>query len=54
MHELAHLVLGTDDADKGGITVYWVDDARKLASSRAYDAKDNADNGGNFVEEFRA
>lgn len=54
VHELTHLVLGTEDVEKGGVTMYGVDNAKHLASTSAYDAKDNADNWGYFVEEFRA
>lgn len=54
VHELTQLILGTEDVEKGGITMYGVDNARQLASTSPYDAKDNADNWGYFVEEFRA
>ncbi len=53
VHELSHLVAGTDDERSGGVTAYGADAARALARSSPYKAKNNAENWGLFVESFR-
>ncbi len=47
VHELTHMLVGTDDHE------YGVNSCLALAKSSPYKAKDNADNWGYFVEEFR-
>lgn len=47
VHEITHLLIDTNDH------AYGVPAAMALAKSSSYKAKDNADNWGYFVEEFR-
>lgn len=54
VHELSHLIVGTDDEKLGADTCYGGDLARQLATSDVTKAKNNAENWGLFVEEFRA
>ncbi len=53
VHELTHLILGTEDVRRGGATCYGVAACQALAQASPANAKDNADNWGYFVEEFR-
>ena len=53
VHELSHLVLGTDDERHAGTTAYGARAARDLAAASSYKAKNNAENWGLFVESFR-
>jgi hypothetical protein len=55
VHELSHIVLGTaDETLNDGSTAYHASNARLLATEDAVKAKNNAENWGFFVEEFRA
>jgi hypothetical protein len=53
VHELTHLILGTDDIVFNGKKTYGTEKSKNLSASRPEDAKKNADNWGYFVEEFR-
>lgn len=53
VHELSHLILGTDDEKLGRDTAYGAKAARDLARASPYKAKNNAENWGLFVESFR-
>jgi hypothetical protein len=53
VHELSHLILGTDDEVHAGQTAYGADAARDLAKASPHKAKNNAENWGLFVESFR-
>jgi hypothetical protein len=53
VHELSHLILGTDDELYGGYEAYGAKAARDLAKASSYKAKNNAENWGLFVESFR-
>jgi hypothetical protein len=54
VHELSHLVLGTDDEIVGSNKAYGGQLARLLVTIDVAKAKNNAENWGLFVEEFRA
>ncbi len=54
VHELSHLIIGTDDETLGANTAYGGHLARQLAVADVAKAKNNAENWGLFVEEFRA
>ncbi len=53
-HELSHVVFGTKDvANADGGTAYGGDRARRLVTEDVAKAKNNAENWGFFIEEFR-
>jgi hypothetical protein len=54
VHELSHLVLNTNDETlSSGVTAYGGSNARTLAAQSPDKAKNNAENWGFFIEDFR-
>ena len=54
VHEISHIVLGTaDETLADGTTAYSGTSARQLATEDTTKAKNNAENWGLFIEEFR-